>query len=76
LNPERLLDKYRKRIDAICRFQNLVARRDVFVLPLIGVTDEKNNARSKPTAGAPVADGEKKPEKPSSPVGKLVIASS
>jgi cell division protease FtsH len=55
-------------IDAL-QISDLMARRDVRP-PADWVKDEKNNDSSKPTGGAPVADGEKKPEKPSSPVGK------
>jgi cell division protease FtsH len=55
-------------IDAL-QISDLMARRDVRP-PADWVKDEKKNDTNKPTGGAPVVDGEKKPEKPSSPVGK------
>ena len=55
-------------IDAL-QIEDLMARREVRP-PADWVKDEKKNDSNKPTGGATVTDGEKKQDKPSTPVGK------
>ncbi|MDP5041602.1 MAG: ATP-dependent zinc metalloprotease FtsH, partial [Paraglaciecola sp.] len=55
-------------IDAL-QIEDLMARREVRP-PADWVKDEKKNDSNKPTGGATVVDGEKKQDKPSTPVGK------